>query len=302
MKSFLKIAPLLLALVVPALAAEPADSMRTIGAQIKEKDGEILEITFKDCSKLGEAEFRLIGQCLKLKSITLYGGCAGLNDQTAPLLANLSELENLGTDGLKLSDNGFTSLAALKNLRSLSMFHPSWNLPTFTGAGLAHLKDLPKLEKLTFAGSTAGDAALEAVGQLKQLKEFSTWHTAQTQAGNAHLLNLPELKSLRIGQRLPMRGAPTPASFDDSTLPTLAKITSLETLHLFEARLSFAALEQLKALPKLKTLRITQSDVSPEDIEKLRAALPDVKLDFQPMDAKERDELLVKKLKLSLAP
>src|SRR5688500_2732376 len=112
MKTAFKYLSLLFALAVPVVAAEPADSLRALGAQIKEKDGEVTEITFKDSSKLGDAEFRLIGKCAKLKSLTLYGGCAGLNDQNAPLLANLTELENLGTDGVKLSDNGFTSLAS----------------------------------------------------------------------------------------------------------------------------------------------------------------------------------------------
>lgn len=292
-----------LAMPVRGIEAVPsAEALRASGAQVKENGGEIVEITFRDSSKLGEAEFRLIGQCAKLKSLTLYGQCAGLNDQTALLLSGLTELENLGTDGLKLSDDGFKALASLKNLRSLSLFHPSWGLNTFTGKGLVHLKELPKLEKLTFAGSTGGDDALEAIGQLKQLKEFSTWHTAQTQAGNAHLLNLTALKMLKIGQRLPSGRGPWPPSFDDTTLATLAQIKSLEMLHLFEVQLSYAALAQLKNLPNLKTLRISQSAILPADIEKLRADLPNVKLDFQPIDAKEREDLLIKKLKLPIAP
>jgi hypothetical protein len=295
-RHFSKIAILLLAFTASLRAAEPADALRALGAQVKEKDGAVTEISFRDCSKLGEAEFRLIGQCKALKSLTLYGSCAGLNDTTLPLLGGLAELESLSTDGTKLSDDGMKGFTALKNLHSLAMFHPSWDLKTFTGTGLAYLKELPKLERLTFAGSTAGDEALVAIGQITSLKDFSTWHTRQTQAGNAELLKL-NLRSLRLGQRLPPRGD-SPLSFDDATLATIAKMKSLETLTLMEARLSDAALTQIKALPNLKTLKIEQVDITPADIEALRAALPNVKVDYKPMEEQEKADLLDKKLHL----
>ena len=292
------IALILSGLSAPLHAAEPLDALRAMGAQIKENDGAVTEISLRDCSKLTPSDFRLIGGYKSLKSLTLYGQCAALNDETISLLGELDKLESLATDGTKLSDDGMKGFLAFKSLRSLSMFHPSWDLKTFTGAGLAHLKELPKLQKLTVAGSTGDDKVLWAVGQITQLKEFSTWHTRQTQDGNAHLLKLTNLRALKIGQRLPPWGQATPPSFDDTTLATLTQMKSLETLSLMEARLSFEALVQLKTLPNLKTLNIAQTEIAPSDVEKLRAALPNVKLNFTPMDEQERIELLGKKLKL----
>jgi len=55
---------------------------------------------------------------------------------------------------------------------------------------------------------------------------------------------------LRIGQRLPEWGKASPVSFDESTMPVIAQLKTLETLELTEARLSARIIPQLKALPK----------------------------------------------------
>ena len=138
---------------------------------------------------------------------------------------------------------------------------------------------------------------MEAIGQLSRLKEFRTWHTAQTQAGNTHLLKLP-LTALRIGQRLPEWGKDSPVSFDESTLATIAQIKTLESLELTEARLSAKIIPHLKALPKLTQLRIETVDITDADVDAIKAALPQCQVDFKPMSDAEKEALLVKKLKL----
>jgi hypothetical protein len=138
---------------------------------------------------------------------------------------------------------------------------------------------------------------MEAIGQLTQLKEFRTWHTAQTQAGNAHLARLP-LTSLRIGQRLPSWGKDSPISFDESTMTVIAQIKTLESLELTEARLSAKIIPQLKALPKLTKLKIQTVDIPAADVEAIKAALPNCKVDFEPMSDADKEGTLVKKLRL----
>jgi hypothetical protein len=139
---------------------------------------------------------------------------------------------------------------------------------------------------------------MEAIGQLTQLKDFRTWHTAQTQAGNAHLLKLPHLAGLRLGQRLPEWGKDTPVSFDESTMAMVAKITTLESLELTEARLSAKIIPHLKALPKLTKLKIETVDISPEDVAAIQAALPNCKVDHKSLSDAEKESTLVKKLRL----
>jgi len=280
---------------IAAFAATDAATLKKLGANVSETGGVITQVQVK-CDAFTEADFRTLGACGTIKKLTLSG--KAVTDSTLALLAGLTELEDLSTDGIQLTDDGFRHFTAFKKLRSLALFHPAFRSEAFTGSGLAHLKALPKLERLTFAGSTAGDTALEAVGQLTQLKEFRTWHTAQTQAGNAYLVKLTQLKALRIGQRLPSSGKASPISFDNSTLATLAKIQSLESLELTEARLTAAIIPQLKALPKLAKLKFQTVDISAADVDAIKAALPNVKVEWEPMSEADREATLVKKLKL----
>lgn len=281
--------------VTTHLFAADAEALRQLGAKVTESQGVITQVQVK-CDAFTEADFRTLGSYTTIKDLTLSGKT--ITDSTLALLTGLTELERISADGIQLTDAGYKHFAAFQKLKSLSLFHPAFRSKDFTGSGLAHLKALPLLERLTFAGSTAGDAALEAIGQLTQLKEFRTWHTAQTQAGNAHLLKLVNLTGLRMGQRLPEWGKDSPASFDSSTMSVIAQLQKLESLELTEARLDAGILPHLRALPALKKLRIESVDISSADVEAIRAALPACKVDHIAMSDAEKESLLKKKLRL----
>ena len=290
--SFRIVVVLVVAFTLCARAEDDAAALKALGAKVEVKDGGITKVEFKDSSKLGEAELRRIGQIKTLKSLTVFGHCAGLDDQTLPLLNGLSNLEELSTEGVQLSDEGLKPLGSLTNLRSLAFFHLSLQLKGFTGKGFVALKDLSHLERLTVAGTSFDDQGMAAIGQLTQLKEFRTWHTYQTAAGNQELAKLTNLKSIRLGQRLrKWNGQPNPLSLDDSTLEVLAKIPSLETIYLDEARFSVPALSKLAGLPKLKTLTLEKVPLTGEQVESLKAALPKVAVTVKPIDAAEMTKL-----------
>lgn len=291
--------PLLIALSLMAptvFAAAPGqEALEKLGAKVTVTGGVVTQVQV-DVSKFTEADYRTLAGVTSIKQLSTDGKT--LNDANLPLLARLTELETFSTNSTALSDEGYKGFQAFRKLKSLALFHPSFNNGAFTGKGLAYLKELPKLERLTFAGSSAGDAAMEAVGQITQLKDFSTWHTAQTQDGNKHLLNLKELRSLRMGQRLPRGAKPSGPSFDESTIKLIAQLKSLQKIELFEARLSAKGLEPLKDLPALKDIKIHQTDIPAADVEAVRSMLKNVKVDFKPMTDEEREALLVKKLKI----
>jgi hypothetical protein len=267
---------------VMADEADRVTALKNLGAEVTQTKGIVTGLSFKDCSKLGEEDFQRIGQMRQLKKLVLYGQCKALNDKTLAHLTGLAELEELHTDQIQVSDDGLKQLTALKNLRALSFFHVSFGSKTFTGAGLAYFKDLPKLERLTIAGTPFDDKGMEALGQLTQLKEVGTWHTGQTAAGMARLKELKNLAKLHLGQRL-YDGKP---SLTDETMAVLTELKALETLQLDEARLSGAALTKLKGLPKLKRLTLHVIDIPEADVEKLRAELAGVEVKWDKPDEK----------------
>jgi hypothetical protein len=179
----------------------------------------------------------------------------------------------LQTNLAKITDDGLKSLARLTHLRNVKFFHPG---PAFSGAGLAHLAELPQLQSVTVAGSLAvNDAGMAAVGKLTRLQEFRTWHVGATDEGIKRLKELPHLKSLNLGQRLTYK---PPACPTDATLAILAELKSLESLQLSEARLTLGALQQLKGLPSLQKLTLEGIEWPKDDVERLQRELPKVKI------------------------
>lgn len=257
-----------------------APQLEAKGAKLKLTGSTVTELSLTDCAPLEPADFQAIGQLTHLKNLTLYGGKKKLTDDTVAELLSLKELENLSSEGAWLSDSGLAKLSALTALKSAAFFHLSINKEGFTGQGFAAWKSLPHLERLTVAGMSMGDEALALIAQLPTLRDFSTWHTYQTQAGNAEIAKMP-LTSLRIGQRLQHKGADA-LSLTDESLPTLAKIKTLQKLTLMEGQFTLAALQPLKSLPALKQLQLAPTAVSAADLDALRKDLPNAKIDLLP--------------------
>lgn len=286
----------LLSSMSPLFAADAdRERLREIGAVLKENKLEITDLQI-DCTELTDAHYQLIGSVTTLTSLSISG--KPMSDDQLALLTGLTELQSIMLNGTSLTDEGYRHFTQFTKLRSLALFHPSRDCPGFTGAGLAHLKGLEKLERLTFAGATAGDTALEAIGKLTQLQEFRAWHNWESADGLRHLLALKGLKSLTLGQRLTRRGADATPSLDDAAMNVISQMHSLERLSLQEARLSGTALAKLKSLPNLKQLTLKLVAISQAEIDRLQSELPNAKLDWHPLTPEEDEATLVKKLKL----
>ncbi len=278
----------LIALLAAALTASPtaavaadaglAAALRAKGAEVTEASGEIVGVTFKDNTGLTAADYALLQQIPHLKTL----GCGiGLDDAALKALAGLPALELLSTNGMKGSDEGVAALASIKTLQNIAFFHPGKG---FTGIGLAALASLPKLERLTVAGSNEfGDAGMAAAAKLTHLTEFRTWHNGVTLEGVKKLSALGNLRSINLGQRL---SSTPPATLTDEALPVLAGIKSLEVISISETRLSLPALQAFKQLPKLKRLTLDGIDISEADVAALRQQLPQVDVKWNaPTDA-----------------
>ena len=255
--------------------AEDAEIGRLLtakGAKVIESKGFVTSLDIEDGSKLGDDDFLQLTRLSHLKSFSLS---KGIDDERLSQLATLQSLENLQTNLAQITDDGVRPLARLKSLRNLKFFHPG---KAFSGAGLAHLAEMPNLERLTVAGSLEfNDDGMAAVARLPHLKEFRTWHAGSTNDGVKKLLDAKSLKSLHLGQRLTYK---LPVCPNDETLDVLAQMTSLETLILDEARLSLPALRKLKGLPALKKLTLMGIDISKEDVGLLKSESPSVKIEW----------------------
>ncbi len=268
--------------------------LESTGANVTVRNGDITDLR-ADCGSFGDAEFELIGSVTSLKNLSLSGKT--LTDEQLKRLSGLTQLESILFNNAQMSDAGFRHFAAFKNLKRLSLFHQSRDRADFNGSGLAHLKAVPKLERLTFAGATTADEYLEAVGQIRQLKDFSQWHNWESREGLRHLRKLPNLTALKLGQRLPARGRPLTPSLDDEALKIVAQFKTLERLELTEARLG-VGLQELTNLPNLQTLKFKWVDTPDETQKRLQQLLPDAKIEWTPITDEERETLLKKKLKL----
>ena len=117
--------------------------------------------------------------------------------------------------------------------------------------------------------------------------------------GNVHLKSLTNLKSLSLGQSLqPYDNSSNPLSLTEATLDVLVELKSLEVLQLSQARVTAEALGRLRALPNLKRLGLNNIDLPTDDVAKLRAALPNVTVDWKPLSDEDRatlDEFLKRK-------
>lgn len=267
-----------------------ARQLRQAGAEVTLTGMVVTSVSVKDLSRFADADFETLGRLAHLKTLSTSG--EALNDRTLAYLTGLVALEDLSTNLAQFSDDGLWQLTLLTNLKQIKFFHTSLRRKDFTGRGLAQLASMKNLRRLTVAGCPFNDEGMAAVGKLTQLEDFRTWHTYQTDAGNEHLKSLTNLKSLHLGQRLRRYSGPSNAhSLTDRTLEVISQLQSLDTLTLAEQRFSADALAKLKALPNLKRLELTQVDMPAAEIERLKAALPGVAVDWKPVTDDERARL-----------
>lgn len=295
-----------------------AEKLTALGGQVTQDNGVVTGVRFEDLMKQGSQEdlkrqfaaydqkqlhdvpalakvqevLELVSQLPNLKRLAL-SKCP-IRDEQMPLITGLKKLEHLHLEATLISDDAYKQIAQLTELRSLALYHPALQRVEFTGKGLAALKTLPNLERVIYAGmvparsadASTYDDGIKAIGELTQLKEYQTWHTYQSEAGNAALLNLKQLKAVNLGGWLSR-----PPSVTDQTLVTLAQLKGLESITLSEARISLDAFKELRNLPALKTLKINNVDIPGGTIEALREMLPGVTVTWQPASESTKNRL-----------
>ncbi|QDU98980.1 leucine-rich repeat domain-containing protein [Lignipirellula cremea] len=273
-----------LAITAPVVADEraAADALRQRGAVVQlDDEGFVVSFRCREGGRLTLDDFRTVGGFRRVKTLSLSGGRT-LGDEHLALLAGLEKLERVTLDGMMLTDDGLRHLAGWKSLRKLTFYNVT-NRGKFTGSGMAHLVELPQLEQFACGGSSFDDAGLEACSRLTHLTDLQIWHTPVTDAGVVHLKRLAGLRNLRLLSQWRPR-------ITDASLSHLAAIRSLETLSIGETRFSWSGgLNRLVELPNLKSLELYEVDMSAEDLNRVKAALTNVRVDWTPIREKYRE-------------
>ncbi|HUG90688.1 MAG TPA: hypothetical protein VML55_07645 [Planctomycetaceae bacterium] len=174
------------------------------------------------------------------------------------------------------NDDDLRHLAGLEQLTSVSIFVSEQDQANaFSGAGLGHLRGLPRLQTLRFTQVRRGDAVLLYASELPtlrnlavdashvtdagleplqalQLESFSAYNNELTGAGLVHLRHMRELRSLDL------RGN----HIADAGLKHLATGVNLQSLDLCRNQITAGGLVHLAGLTGLGELRLAGNKIS----------------------------------------
>lgn len=126
---------------------------------------------------------------------------------------------------------------------------------------LNYFRGLQQLVCVRLIGPThVGDAGLEHIGQLKQLRELEIRGSDVTDAGLVHLDGLTRLEHLELSRA---------GEISDAGLVHLHGLKAVKTLELIGAKITDAGLDQIAALTNLEFLGLAETSITDNGLAKL---------------------------------
>ncbi len=223
-----------------------------------------------------------------LETITLGG--QHITDKSLRALRVAKNLRGVLVASAKITDAGIAELKGITHLNELSVF----NCPEVTDASLDTITQCPDLTVLFLADTSVTDAAAPKIATLTNLKELGLGGSAITSGGLRHftklnltLLSLYGSSGIDDGGLIHVKSIPTITDLDltgtkvtNDGLAQLAALPELESLRLDDTAITDAGLPDLKKLSgTLRLLGLSGTKVSPQGIEDLRRALPNVRIE-----------------------
>ncbi len=208
--------------------------------------------------KVADRDLGGLAAIKSLKSLELGSG----SDEALRQVAAITGLTSLKVGGSEITDEGVKSLASLKNLRQLVLDGHAHNL---NGRGFAALSGIASLRELDVRGAGIDETGVRSIAQLAGLEELDLSETWIDGKGLAELARLKHLKWLTLRYCRRLRSA---------DLAPLVELPALENLSLNDCRINDEAVETLKKLTRLKTLKLERTGVSAAAISNLQRNLP----------------------------
>lgn len=253
----------------PARLPELPEVLKSANATLADRKPVGLTLTVDSKTPLSVVQWEAIAT-LRPRAFSFSG--SSLDDAGMARLVPLNP-EMVTVNGSLVTGAGAAKFGEMKSLKALHTLHITKPTPEAKGALGAH----PALEVF----SSDGAFCIEAVTAPK-LQRVDLKHGAASDQFVALLKNHPSLESVRLW-------AKGYATLSDAAIASLVTIPKLNKLSLEFAVFTYAGgLNRLKEIPGLATLDLKDVALSPEDLAKLKADLPKVKITFTPMTAEYR--------------
>ena len=178
-------------------------------------------------------------------------------------------LTHLSLNDSRTGDSGLAHVAKLPRLQRLEL-----SQTVVTSVGLRVLENAPSLQELTLGGRQFDDQTLENLRQLRYLKNLAIHGGSVTDEGLKYLIDYPQLESFVVS--CPEMPAQAP-QITDTGLESIGK-TKISRLFIARAAITDAGLKHLEKMTTLRSLTLTDTEVTPEGIGSLEKALPAVRI------------------------
>lgn len=188
-----------------------------------------------------------------------------VTDDVTDCLAGFHRLKSLDLANTEISDATLLKLRNLTDLRELKVSRTN-----VKGPGLAVTKYMPKLRELSLSHNLLDANALSYLPDLKELDGLRLGSTHTTDATLAGVLRFQSLGRLNVqgNQGVTNKG-----------VARLTELKSLQSLDLDDTGVTAQCLNSLERMPKLTRLTLDLRRISSDEIVKMQAKLPRVKID-----------------------
>lgn len=235
-----------------------------------------------DYTELARPDFPRFISCLLLVVLLLglAPGCSDSKTMSAEETDAYEELKTLGAlvvkDGVhpatvalpagapQLSANLDKAIECLGKLPYLS--HVELTNLAVTDEHMKTIGKLRRINSLVLSGTEVGDEGLKTVSRLP-LNTLYVDKTKMTAAAMSTLASISDLEILEI------------SGLDVSDISPLKGLKELEWLIVNETEIGTAAIDVMAEMPALLRLSIIGSQISPEDLLKLKKAKPSLQID-----------------------
>ena len=206
-----------------------------------------------------------------------------VTDDQLKYVGRLTGTRILHLNDTDVTDAGLLALSKLSQLRYLGMTKTS-----IKGTGLKAL--CPSLNYLDMAHNDLSDSVM---ANLKQLTDLRVLNLGFTGIGDGALIDLGTLKSLSILDISNNR------KIDDGGILHLLTLPNLNTLVLFDTRVTVKGLLQLKKIKTLGTLKLSPSLYTQAQLQEVKKAMPKVWLRADASAGPENSTRIIRTIALS---